>query len=822
LNRSDDNDAGAVVGVTAGATHAPAADLLRGNARGQQAARKPLLAIFGPAFLVWLASTWPLVFGLQTYTLRDVFLTHYGFKTAQVAAWNEGRIPLVDLHRGGGQASLGNPNGLPLYPDNLLYLLGDSLWALNAHFLLHWLAAALALYVLGRAWGLPKESSAIGGLLYATSGYMVSQLNLYNSIAAAAIAPAFVAAVLRASADPGADPRRGARWSGSGAAAAGLWALLVLGGEPFLAATALAMAGFAVLLRGEWRARRLAKLVVGLALGTLLALPQLVETWRILPASYRAMHGVSAADAVRQSFDPRWAVDWLLPLFFGEPGHYDRLLSQRLSSGEPLYYTLFPGVGCLLLASLAWRRGGRREVVWSSWMMGGGLFLALGRFNPLLAWVFETEWVRTFRYPIRFLLPAAVGVAILGAAGHARLASDTAGTADATAERRWRRMAVALLAIYLCLGSVAFVGRGAIERLFADLFGVRGSTAMAGIARSRWMLAALIAAGTVVALFAVAQLARRRRALGAPLMGAVIVASQLALLRDAMPTDATAAYRVPSPILEALPTAARVLHEADYRRVSRLPWRFPTDESQWLSRHASLAGLAPFAEPRRLRYELAISAERLHSYRLGVANAALQQIEPARRFRLGRALGITHWVMESPPSAQLATQATSILQTDLWGYPIGVFALRDPVPEFLATASLRFGRDRVEELRLLTAEEFDPRTLIVLSGTGAATAGGVGTVSVLRQEAEHVTAEVALAEPGYFLVQRAHLPIYRATVDGREAAIALANLYRMAVPVPAGTHRVELWVDRRPTNVAFAVSVGALLTLVALAVARRW
>jgi len=292
------------------------------------------------------------------------------------------------------------------------------------------------------------------------------------------------------------------------------------------------------------------------------------------------------------------------------------------------------------------------------------------------------------------------------------------------------------------------------------------------------------------------------------------------LLRAAMPTDSTAAYSVRSPVLDAVPAGARVLHEADYRRLTRVPWRFPTDESIWFGRHAAMAGFSAFGAPRR--YELAISAERLHTYRLGVANAALQQIEPARRFRLIRAVGITHWILESPPSEGFAAFATPLLQTDLWGYPIGVFALRDALPEFLATASVRFGRDRVEELRLLTLADFNPLTEVVVSGSGAPTQGGAGPVSVLRQEAEHVSADVSLSAPGYFLAQRAHLPIYRATVDGREVAIAVANLYRMAVPVPAGTHRVELWVDRRPANVAFAISGAALLSLVALAFAWRW
>jgi hypothetical protein len=57
----------------------------------------------------------------------------------------------------------------------------------------------------------------------------------------------------------------------------------------------------------------------------------------------------------------------------------------------------------------------------------------------------------------------------------------------------------------------------------------------------------------------------------------------------------------------------------------------------------------------------------------------------------------------------------------------------------------------------------------------------------------------------------------RSTVDGRATTLRVANLTRLALEVPAGTHRVRVAVDRRPLQLATAVSGLALVALLALA-----
>ena len=118
--------------------------------------RFPLaLALPVLVLLAWRIA--PLATGRDTLFLRDVFAAHLPLEAAKAEAIRSGSLPLVDPGRAGGQPLLGNLNAAPLYPDNLLLAVAPLLWAYDAHFWLHWLAAPFALYALAR--GLLSEYS---------------------------------------------------------------------------------------------------------------------------------------------------------------------------------------------------------------------------------------------------------------------------------------------------------------------------------------------------------------------------------------------------------------------------------------------------------------------------------------------------------------------------------------------------------------------------------------------------------------------------------------------------------------------------------------
>ena len=226
-----------------------------------------------PTMVLLLVAVWPLVRGDRTLYLRDAANTHLPAKWAQAEAMREGRLPLIDPLRDGGQPALGNPNTVPLYPDNLLYLVAPTFWSFNAHFWLHLLVAPWAFFFLARVWGLGRRAAWAAGACYAASGFFLSSLNLYNLVAGYALAPALVAAALWLSEET--------RRRRPLAVLAVLWALLLLAGDPMTAAAALAAALAAVGARFGWRALVRGRPWLAIGLGTALAAPQLVEFLRM-------------------------------------------------------------------------------------------------------------------------------------------------------------------------------------------------------------------------------------------------------------------------------------------------------------------------------------------------------------------------------------------------------------------------------------------------------------------------------------------------------------------------------------------------------------
>ena len=125
--------------------------------------RRTFLFYGAPLLLLLIWVTLPLIRGTETLYLRDVLNTHFPMKQAQAEAWRQGWAPVIDPYRAGGQPLTGNPNSVPFYPTNLLYLVGSTFWALNAHFWIHLLLAPLAVYWMARSWGLPREAAWASG-----------------------------------------------------------------------------------------------------------------------------------------------------------------------------------------------------------------------------------------------------------------------------------------------------------------------------------------------------------------------------------------------------------------------------------------------------------------------------------------------------------------------------------------------------------------------------------------------------------------------------------------------------------------------------------
>jgi hypothetical protein len=88
-------------------------------------------------------------------------------------------------------------------------------------------------------------------------------------------------------------------------------------------------------------------------------------------------------------------------------------------------------------------------------------------------------------------------------------------------------------------------------------------------------------------------------------------------------------------------------------------------------------------------------------------------------------------------------------------------------------------------------------------------------VTIVSYEPERVIIEADLASEGYLILTDAYYPGWRACVDGKESSIIRANLMFRAVSLSAGQHRVEFFYEPVSLKVGAALSVAALLVIVA-------
>jgi len=760
-----------------------------------------------PTLLLLGASVWPLVTGSKTLFLRDVFNTHLEMKWMQAEAMERGTLPLIDDLRSGGQAHVGNPNTVPLYPDNLLYLFLPFFWAFNAHFWIHLLIAPFAMYWLAREWGLRREAAWAAGVVYATCGYYLSNYNFYNLVAGVTWAPALAAALIRSSKD------RGKSW-GFGATAV-IWCLLLLAGDPIIAALAATLGGLSMIVLGGGGGRWKSGLMAGL-LGSVIAAPQLVEFLRILPLTFRGQWGYSVESALTASWNPRTLLDWFVALPYGSPD-FDFWGLHLFGDLPPLYYTFYPG----LLATLffLWSglpRGRAVRLAWG-WMLVG-LFFSLGAHNPPLRWLLETLDFQLVRFPVKFWLFVGIGGALLCGHGVERWLA-----ADEPEEARGARFGL-LPVVALCGAAWLFVlwlygapelAESALRRLVPESFDlsfVEGE-------RMRWAGLSVVVATMLTAATGLVAWGGRRNTRQLALAGLLVLhaGTQLWLLQPLLPTDDLEPYQQPHAALASVPEGSRVVNGQAgslFGRAGIHPDRYPERTFVWLQRQ-TFSELYPAAlSLAGLRYDLKISPEGLDSFRTRAASQAIQKLPDDARLRLLESWGTEFLILNRRPDSRVESRMELVEEfQNSVGDDIFVYRLRESVPSVRFVGQVLPQAALSEELRTLSAPSHDPRRAVIVPAGVDRVMGRPGRLETLENEPERWRGTVESSAGGAVVLQRTNLPILEARVDGERVDILDADLHRLAIPVPAGRHEVMLQVNRRPWYAAWVVALLALLEL---------
>lgn len=750
------------------------------------------------ALLVWIGISLPLALGWQTLYFRDVFNHFLPFKSFGVAELLAGRIPAINPTVGLGQPYRGDPGNLGLYPGNVLFLVFPFWSALNLHYVLHWLLSFFTFRLLASRLGLGAAAASFAALTWAGSGWMLSNLSFHNLLVVAAWWPLVLAGGVVG----------GRRGIALGGLACGL---ALLGGEPVTATLGLLPLVWLTVSRWGWR-RGLATAVAVGAVGLVVALPQLVATWRIMGFSQRVLWGVPPAGGYAL-YLPR-LLELLVPIPFGTP---DGLGTERFWAGgvlsrPPFVLSLHLGVVALALAL----SGARRR---AAWVVPALLGLLLAWIGGLVPDALTRISSGLFRFPEKFLLWFALFVPLLAGAGLEGVRSGLRGSPEDDAVSPEPSLgassggaagtvpALGLLALVV-LGFVLVTG-GLGPAAVAWLSPGLSETETARLATEwvpRWIgalvVSALLLGGAVVAV--------RRRSVPALLLLQLLA---LLPLLGLVPRDRTAPYRQPPPWARGLERGTEVVsipHTALFPRPGR-GYRLPpgADRATWRRiRHLDLD--FPTGVRAGLSYPLGPDAVGLHSPLMYVLYRRVGLLDDPALQRWMRVLGVERVVRSSPPDGPGWRVLDRVTR---FGVPTLLTTVERPAPRVWWPDEVTPMAGSRETFEQVTGAA-DPIRHVAIAGDVLHTPGA--RVELLEEGPDRLVAEVR-GRGGILVLRRSFHPIYRAVSGDRRLRTLPVNLVLLGVHVPAGTHRVVVEVTSWPEVVAAVVAAAvALLALLVI------
>jgi hypothetical protein len=397
----------------------------------------------------------------------DGIAQFYPWRHFAAATLHAGLLPLWNPYQFSGTPFVANSQSAVFYPGNILFYLLPTARAFAYSAVLHLTLAGWFLYLLLRRMGCSQLAALFGGIVYAYSAWQVAWLQLPTFLATSCWIPLLLRQVL-------AIGGRGNRESrekqfkiqnpkskiqnpiaGNMAALGGIVGLMLLAGHlqiafyGLLAAVLLAIARLVTGGRsygGAFAGRMLAAYLGALALGMMLAAPQLLPTIELSGRSHRVgkptAPGYSAY--TEYALPARNLVTLLLPDFYGNDHDPDNVywgfyfkniggvstIALRHNAAETALYV---GIAPLLLCGIALWRGRRHaETLFFAALAALALLMALG--TPLNAlFYFGIPGFGQSGSPARALVLWALAISILSAFGLDHLSRQPASRRELAA-----------------------------------------------------------------------------------------------------------------------------------------------------------------------------------------------------------------------------------------------------------------------------------------------------------------------------------------------------------------------------------------------------
>jgi hypothetical protein len=770
-------------------------------------------AVILPAALAagWLLSFFaPLLSPARALANRDIPLFHLPLRSAfrELAAFG---LPTWNPWLHGGQPLLSNPSYAAFYPPSWLVLAVPPYYALSLLTLLHGAIAFAGAWKLARHLGGTRGTAALAGVGYVGCGAYLSLLSAFTLFCSMAWFPWVLLWADRSLRAPTEEGR--AAWLRPALLAGGALALQLLNGEP----STVVMSCLGVLaLAASAAARRPAatlRAAVPVLFAVALAAVQLLPTLGRLADSPRK--DLSSTAATLWSMPPARLAEIVLPRFFGDPtrnleGVY---FGWKLEDRDyPYVESIYPGLLLAVLGAAAlirWRIP--RRAAWALAFLGG-IFLALGRHNPVYeALRRAVPLLAVLRFPEKFAVLAILGLMLAGVLGWQWLLDEREAGRPDVADLPLALAGVALLTALLFVSLLLWMPRAAFWLIAAhgapDL-GARGTATAVAYLRTE----SCTAAATAVAVVALLALCRWRR----PSRRLLEVAAVGLLAVDLwhyghglIRTLPATAYTVPPPLAAAiLPAEDRVFVQPP-----------PPGAPEIVPRR--------WGDPRTL-------IARTYLARLEPYSGLLWHLPYA--FNTDFDLMLTGWGRQAQRILDAEWSQPQMAYRYLGVWNVGTLLLKVPGSPGMSgdpTATIH----RVTNTYLLPRFRFVPRVSFHPDAAGTLSSARILSWQVSRHEQAlrpgGPAETVAFRQPprlldfadeggriglryqappggGFFVAAMTFDDGWRATLDGAPLPLYPTAACQIGVRLPEGDHRLELLYRER------LLVPGALVTLLAL------
>jgi hypothetical protein len=497
----------------------------------------------------------------------------------------------------------------------------------------------------------------------------------------------------------------------------------------------------------------------------------------------------------------------------------------------------------------------RKLIMFWAAMMVVSVLIAVGKFGPFYQAVFALPYFSSIRNPMKWMHPANLcflilfGYALLGLQRRYLSPSNSGNKAfslKTSPESKWIK-AMIILFVMSVIGFIMYKASGPRMLRFMAAEGLRPEEIPGILAFSHtevllYLVFLALAIAVMIAIFA-GWFSGKKAAWAAVLLGTIVFVD---LVRSDLPWIVYWDYKYKyssNPIID-------LLRDKPYEhRVTIFPLLPPVRTQEFELFHTVYGiewtqQLFPFydvqsfdvvqdpraAVDKRIYMGNFTNSQNLilGQWRLGSARYVLgpggnfaemlnQQLDPQKSFRT-----ITNFSLQLKPGR---TQLTSYADLTVVPNPNGGISLLEyggALPRAKLYENWLVSTNDNETLAKLVAPDFDPQSLVIVSGaasrpsTGGSTNVG-GSAEISSYSPKKIGLKVNAAKPSILLLNDRHHPDWHVYVDGREEKLLRANYIVRGVEVPAGTHEVVF--QFKPSLKGLYISlVTLMLGLVLLAV----